>query len=186
MWSRQAPLNILKGYVMTSTESVDVLDNLLGITPGNDLYRVRHARDKVLSATQSSHEQFFDSRLQDNLALSERLWVAYYASLLTPNPLLAGYYREQLQGLSIESTLFAAVDSGQLQSLEDKRLQAILGFTKTLIERPVEGDRQALQVLQQAGLSTPEIVVLSQLIAYLSYQVRLAAGLGALLSAGAA
>ncbi|WP_408005485.1 LysR substrate-binding domain-containing protein [Pseudomonas huanghezhanensis] len=36
------------------------------------------------------------------------------------------------------------------------------------------------------GLSTAEVVVLAQLVAFLSYQMRLAAGLGALLSAGAA
>ena len=84
------------------------------------------------------------------------------------------------------SSTFAAVSAGQLEALGDHRLQAILVFTRTLIERPVEGDRQALVVLQQAGLSTAEIVLLSQLIAFLSYQVRLAAGLAALLSAGAA
>lgn len=167
-------------------EPVDVLDDLLGIVPGTDLHRVRHARDKVLAATQSSHEQFFNPQLQDNLALSERLWVAFYASRLTPNALLADYYLEQLQGLNIDPAWVAAVDAGQLEALGDHRLQAILVFTRTLIERPVEGGRHALEVLQQAGLSTAEIVVLSQLIAFLSYQVRLAAGLAALLSSGAA
>lgn len=172
---------------MTITpESVDVLDDLLGITPGTELHRVRHARDKVLAATQSSHAQFFDPQLTDNLALSERLWVAYFASHLTPNPLLAEYYLEQLQGLDVDPAWVAAVNAGQLEALGDHRLQAILVFTRTLIERPVEGDRQALVVLQQAGLSTAEIVLLSQLIAFLSYQVRLAAGLAALLSAGVA
>ncbi|NYS41464.1 CMD domain protein, partial [Pseudomonas syringae pv. actinidiae] len=46
--------------------------------------------------------------------------------------------------------------------------------------------KAALQALQLQGLSTAEIVVLAQLIAFLSYQVRLAAGLTAIQSAGAA
>ena len=170
---------------MNSTaEPVDVLDDLLGIAPGTSLHTVRHARDKVLAATQGSHEQFFAAQFDDSLALSERLLVAYYASRLTPNPLLAGYYLEQLQALDVDPAQLGPVESGQLVKLGDSRLQAILVFTKTLIESPVEGDQQALHALRQAGLSTAEIVVLAQLIAYLSYQVRLAAGLGALLSAG--
>ena len=169
---------------MNSTaQSPDVLDELLGLAPGTPLHQVRHAREKVLAAIQSSHEQFFDPQLKDNLSLNERLLVAYFASSLTPNQLLADFYREQLQ---VDRAVIAALDAGTLDQLQDTRLQAILGFTRTLIERPVEGDQQALQVLQQAGLSTPEIVVLAQLIAYLSYQVRLAAGLGALSAAGAA
>ena len=172
---------------MNSTvQSPDVLDELLGLAPGTHLHQVRHARDKVLAATQGSHEQFFDPQLADNLSLSERLLVAYFATRLTPNPLLADYYLEQIQALDVAPSTLAALEAGSLDHLEDARLTAILGFTRTLIERPVEGDQQALQVLQQAGLSTAEIVVLAQLIAYLSYQVRLAAGLAALSAAGAA
>ncbi|MBI6856114.1 CMD domain protein [Pseudomonas cichorii] len=173
---------------MTSTvePGLDVLDTLLGIGPETALYKVRHARDKVVAATQGSHELFFDPALQDNLSLVERLLVAYYASHLTPNALLAGYYLEQLQALNVEPERVAAIDSGAIEALSDARLSAILVFTRTLIESPVEGDRAALQVLQAAGLSSSEIVVLAQLIAFLSYQVRLAAGLGALSALGEA
>ncbi len=173
---------------MTSTiePGLDILDTLLGIGPETGLYKVRHARDKVVAATQGSHELFFDPTLQDNLSLAERLLVAYYASHLTPNALLKGYYLEQLQAIDVDPLLVAAIDSSALEALSDARLSAILGFTRTLIESPVEGDRAALQVLQAAGLSSSEIVVLAQLIAFLSYQVRLAAGLGALSALGEA
>ncbi|WP_426112798.1 CMD domain-containing protein [Pseudomonas sp. DSP3-2-2] len=164
----------------------DVLDDLLGIAPGSHLRQVRHARDKVVAATQGSHALFFNAQLQDGLPLNERLLVAYYTSRLTPNELLTGYYLEQLQALNIDQALLAQIDADALASLGAPRLQAVLGFTRTLILSPVEGDQQALQVLQQAGLSTAEIVVLAQLIAFLSYQVRLAAGLSALSSAGVA
>ncbi|WP_122316847.1 CMD domain protein [Pseudomonas cichorii] len=173
---------------MTSTvePGTDVLDSLLGIAPGTDLYKVRHARDKVVAATQGSHELFFDPGLQDNLSLAERLLVAYYVCRLTPQALLADYYLEQLQAQAVDPALIAAIDHGAIASLDAVRLQAILGFTRTLIESPVEGDRAALQTLQDAGLSSSEIVVLAQLIAFLSYQVRLAAGLGALSTLGEA
>ncbi len=168
------------------TAAPDLLDRLLNIQPGTHLHAVRHARDKVASATQGSQDLFFDPALANNLSLNERLWVAYYAARLTPNPTLTAHYLEQLQTVGVDKILLATVDSGFIDKLGDSRLTAILHFTRTLIESPVHGDQTALVALQHEGLSTAEIVVLAQLIAFLSYQVRLAAGLGALLSAGAA
>ncbi|MGD7513504.1 hypothetical protein ACQCQE_25270, partial [Ralstonia pseudosolanacearum] len=53
-------------------------------------------------------------------------------------------------------------------------------------ERPIDGDRDALLRLPAAGLATPDVVTLSQLIAFLSYQTRLVAGLRALREASQA
>jgi len=184
------PANSPTGIVMTSTAEhiaeLDLLDRLLDIQTGTHLHAMRHARAKVASATQGSQDLFFDPALENNLSLGERLWVVYYAARLTPQATLTAHYLEQLQALGLDETVHAAVDSGAIGTLEDARLRVILGFTRTLIESPVHGDQVALQALQHEGLSTAEIVVLAQLIAFLSYQVRLAAGLGALQSAGAA
>ncbi|MDU8431647.1 CMD domain protein [Pseudomonas syringae pv. actinidifoliorum] len=164
----------------------DLLDNLLGIDPGSPLHTVRHARDKVAAATQGSQALFFDPALADNLPLRERLWVAYYATQLSAQPTLTTYYLQQLREVGVAASVLADVDANRIDLLEDPRLAAILCFTRTLIESPVHGDQRALQALQLQGLSTAEIVVLAQLIAFLSYQVRLAAGLTAIQSAGAA
>lgn len=175
---------------MTSTTptavATDLLDSLLDIQPGTPLYTVRHARDKVAAATQTSQALFFAPVLENNLSLTERLWVGYYAAYLTPQPLLAAHYLDQLQAQGIDKALRSDIESGALDALADARLAAMLRFTRTLIESPVHGDQQALQALQQQGLSTEEVVVLAQLIAFLSYQVRLASGLGALRAAGEA
>jgi len=163
----------------------DLLDSLLNIQPGTALHDVRHAREKVAAATQGSQALFFADDLGVDLSRVERLWVAYYAARLTPQATLAAYYLAQLHQQAIDSAALASIEAGNLDALSDRRLAAILGFTRTLIEAPVHGDQAALQVLQEQGLSTQAIVVLAQLIAFLSYQVRLAAGLADLSSAGA-
>lgn len=81
---------------------------------------------------------------------------------------LTAHYLERLQALGVDKTVQAAIHSGATETLNDARLRAILRFTRTLIESPVHGDQTALQTLQHEGLSTAEIVVLAQLIAFLS------------------
>jgi uncharacterized protein YciW len=160
--------------------STDLIDNLLGLAAPAPLHSVRHARDKVVAATQGSHELFFARNLQGDLTLVERLAVALYAASLTPQPTLAEHYLQQLQTEGAAPDTLALIQADAIEGLEDARLRSILGFTRTLILAPVEGDQGALKQLQDAGLATTEIVVLAQLIAYLSYQVRLFAGLNAL------
>jgi uncharacterized protein YciW len=160
--------------------STDLIDNLLGLAAPAPLHSVRHARDKVLAATQGSHELFFAEDLPGDLTLVERLAVALYAASLTPQTALAEHYLQQLQDRGVAPHVLATIQNDSLQDLAEPRLRAILGFTRTLILAPVEGDQSALKLLQDAGLATTEIVVLAQLIAYLSYQTRLLAGLSAL------
>lgn len=157
----------------------DLIDRLVGLAPDGATHAVRHQRDKVADATQGSYDALFDPALP-GLALTERLLVALYASRLTPAPELVAHYRERLVAERAESAWITAVERGTAADVAAPRLRAILEFTRTLIERPIEGDKAALESLPAAGLSTPAIVTLSQLIAFLSYQVRLVAGLKAM------
>lgn len=157
----------------------DTIDRLLGLTPEQNLYAIRHQRDKVAAATQGSEEALFDPALP-GLTVVERLLVALLACKLTPAAELADYYQQKLVHEKADPSLIAVVASGKIESLTDTRLKAMLSFTHTLITDPIRGDQAALKALPVAGISTPEVVTLSQLIAFLSYQVRLAAGLKAM------
>lgn len=157
---------------------IDLVDRLARLAPGGATHALRHQRDKVAAATEGSYRALFDPALP-GLSLAERLAVALYAARLTPSAELAAHYRAQLEQAGADGATVAAIDRGQAH-VSDARLRAMLQFTRKLIEKPVEGDRAALLALPAAGLSTPEVVTLAQLIAFLSYQVRLVAGLRAL------
>jgi uncharacterized protein YciW len=162
--------------VSTYDPANDLIDRLVGLTPGSKTYETRHHRAKVAAATQGSYDTLFAPALP-GLSLAERLVVALYASRLTPSSTLIAHYREQAVAAGVDASLIQLAEQGEPSQAPSARLAAILAFTRKLIENPVEGDRDALLTLPQAGLSTPEVVVLSQLIAFLSYQVRLVAGL---------
>ena len=150
----------------------DVIDALVPLHAASSLHAIRHQRDKVVAATQGSYDAIFDPALQ-GLSLAERLLAAHTVARLSGSAVLEAHYRDRLDQLP-------AIPLG------GERVQAILAFAEVLTEHPVEGDRTALLKLPAAGLSTPEVITLAQLIAFVAYQVRVVAGLQAIAAMGPA
>lgn len=159
--------------------TIDLIDSLVPLQPGSALHTVRHQRDKVVAATQGSHQALFDPTLP-GLGLAERLLVAWRMAQLSESAVLEAHYRQQLQALTLTADESAALQGQPVQG----RLQAVLAFATTLATRPVEGDRAALLKLPAAGLATADVVALAQLIAYVAYQLRVVAGLQAMQALG--
>ena len=163
----------------------DIVDQSVPLSPGQATHALRQQRAKVQAATQASYEGLFSPEVQ-GLSLTERLLVGLHASHLCGAHSLAAHYRARLVEEWAPALLVEAAGQVPAGAVDDARIQTILAFTATLIQRPLEGDRAAIQTLLAAGLSTPAIVALGQLIAFLSYQVRLTAGLQALAALEAA
>ena len=172
---------------MSSNDTgADLMDVLVPLSPGEAVHALRHQRDKVAAATQGSHEAIFDPALT-GLTLVERLLAAHAVARLSGCLPVQAHYREILLASPVPDTWARAVLDG---TAEDQslplRLQAVLRFASTLARRPVDGDRASLLALLAAGLATADAVLLAQLIAYVSYQVRVLAGLQALTALGPA
>ena len=165
--------------------SPDLVDACVPLAEGSTVHAVRHQRDKVAAATQGSYEALFDPALSGP-PLVERLLAAHAIARSAGSVALQAHYRARLDALApLSAAQQAAADGAPVESLgADPRLQAVLAFTRTLTDRPVEGDREALLKLPAAGLATPEVVALAQLIAFVAYQVRVVAGLQALAALG--
>lgn len=164
---------------MLNQSTSDTLDRLLGLSPQSQTYVTRREREKVVAATQGSEDGLFDPALP-GLSEVDRLYVALYACLLTPSPELAAEYESRLTKLDANSQTINCIQKSKIQHIGNDRLEAMLNFTHTLITKPINADKMALSALPKAGLSTPEVVILAQLISFVSYQVRLAAGLRAM------
>lgn len=163
----------------------DLIDEMAALAEGSPAYVLRHQRDKVVATAQHSHEAFFGEGVGDDgpLSLTRRLLIALHACRLTPAPALAAHFRDRLQALGADADLICAVASGtpdDVAAKADAQLAAMLDFTRILATRPIEGDRTELMKLPAAGLSTPQIVLLAQLVSFLSYQTRIVAGLRAM------
>ena len=126
---------------------------------------------------------FYDDLLGDEAPELVGVVAAAAAATATQGPYVA--YREpQLAGESTAGPRWTAreVDAAASGSL-GPRLAAALAHTHLLVFRPREARADALRALVAASWSADDIVSLSQLVAFLAFQLRLAWGLRVLAAA---
>lgn len=176
----------------------DFVAALAGLAPDGPVAALRAFRAEATRYTQGSHDALFSNDVAE-LTLRERLHAAWYAALLSRCERTAQAYRERLLALEAETetgadATSAALDAiarhrtapaGTVETVEtvvktDPRLAVILVHTEALVLHPAETGKSALAVLQAAGLTTGAIVALAQLVAFITYQVRVVAALRAL------
>lgn len=151
---------------------IDVIDAAAGLVPGMPLHGARRFRTVALQGTQASHDALlFDA--VPGLSTADRLRVAVRCCEAVQAHALAAHYRALLEAPPRQA------------EPPSPALPAMLQWALLITTAPRDGDRPALHALREAGLTDPAIVALAQLVGFLSYQVRLVAGLQALAAAGA-
>ncbi|MFH5254745.1 CMD domain-containing protein [Burkholderia semiarida] len=163
---------------ITPAAGPDTIDAAAGLRAGDAVAALRRARDKVLLHTQLSEAALFDAALPD-LSLIERLHAARYVARQSNAHALADIYRARLLDAGGTPDDIEHADADAFDALP-RRLGAILLHAKRLTHAPVDARASDLDTLKSAGLTTPAIVALSQLVAFVAYQLRVAAAARAL------
>ena len=185
----------------------DIIDTLAGLDPGSPLALIRDRKPITRQQAQASHGALFAPADPGDVPISDRYVIAtfisglhgdetaraFYAAHLPPMPALSAEI-ERAQAVGP----YGAYPKGPL-SPEDlpgpdykvahadalgPRLSAALTHVHMLVFHPRDANAAALDRLLAAGWSTTGIVTLSQLVSFLAFQIRAAAGLRVL--AGAA
>ena len=188
----------------------DLIDRLLEVEPGAPLDRIRQARPEARANSQRSYEALLSPVDDAHVSLAERFAVATFVARLHQVAPVADHYAvalavedsqllalvtaeadrgvgtgpygvyssAQLAPESVPGPVFTASD-GAAPEL-GTRLTAALEHAHLLVFRPREASAGALQRLLDAGWSTTGVVTLSQLVAFLSYQIRIVHGLAVL------
>lgn len=190
-----------------STPTADIIDLLAGIRPGDALDTVRSHRPQARDNAQRSFEALLEPATPGDFSLAERYAVALFVSRLHGFDTATEFYSDLLgdeaAGLIPAVTEAAAVSAAagpfgryrepglEAESTEGPRwiaeprvaealgtrLSAALAHAHLLVVRPREARSDALRTLVDAGWSPDAIVSLSQLVAFLTFQLRLAWGL---------
>jgi CMD domain protein len=155
----------------------DLINQLAGIETNDRLAELRHQRPDVAKFIQGSFDTLLEPQDPAGLSRSERELVALRVAILNANPTLAAFHRQRLEGLGVAAATIAAVAAFPATDAFARREAAILQHVDLLTNEPRAASREELAGLEEAGLTTPAIVTLAQLVAYLSFEVRLLAGL---------
>jgi CMD domain protein len=186
----------------------DLIDELVGIAPGDHLDSLRAKRPVARRDAQASYEELIVSPGDlDRASTAERAAIGYWVAALSQANALGEHYRSLLASLdpavldALVTAIPAATTAGpygayppgplsvedeeglhwtapaSLHSAVGDRLAAALEHTHLLTFRPRDSNPKALQALLDAGWTTDGIVTISQLIAFIHFQLRVIAGL---------
>ncbi|UOQ56649.1 hypothetical protein MUN78_13340 [Leucobacter allii] len=156
--------------------------------------RLRGHRPAVTEAAEASLHALFDVPEDDEapgLDRRLRLVAAARAAHVDGSDAVAAFYAEQLleeaddvdaPGLAELVTGGADGEAGRAAGRAER---ALLRHVDLLVQRPAAATSDDLDALAAAGWGVVEIVVLSQIVSFVTYQTRVVAGLAVLQEASA-
>ena len=157
--------------------NADVIDRLAGIAPGSKLAQLRAERPVLVAATQGSHQALFEPDDLGGVSHRERDGLALRIAVLTPSPELVAWHRERLQAQGEDAATIAAFERGPVGAGLTTREVALLRHADILANTPGQATPADIAALKTVGFSPRDIVTISQLIAFVSFQARLLVGL---------
>ena len=192
-----------------SRPDADVIDTLLGITPGSPLDAIRARRPEARAHAQATYRALFAPETPGTVTPPERFAVGGFVAGLHGDAAIATRFGARLAESGAPAALREAVDAAVAEakasgpygrypagplSREDTagpsyrvgaatrralgpRLTAAFEHVHMLVFHPRDAAPPALQALLDAGWSTTDIVTLSQIVAFLSFQIRVVTGL---------
>ena len=187
----------------------DVIDALVGITPGSPLSAIRARRPDARAHAQATYRALFAPPAPGDVTPQERFAVGAFVAGVHGDTAVAAHYTARLAESRAPATLRDAVEAAVAEarasgpwgrypagplSREDTagstyrvgatirptlgpRLAAALEHAHMLVFHPRDAEPAALQALLDAGWPTTDIVTLSQIVAFLSFQIRVVTGL---------
>ena len=191
----------------------DVIDRLADIRPGSFVDRIRAERPETRANAQKSYLALFEPAYEGDVTRAERLLIATFVAGLHGADTAEDFYAAGIDnGASSIAAVKNEIEAGRTsgpygkypsgpRSSEDEpgpvftvsesgrtqlghKLSAALEHSHLLVYRPRDASPDALQALVDAGWTTTAIVTLSQIVAFLAFQIRVATGLAALSEAG--
>lgn len=155
--------------------SENLLSRLAGVNPDGELAAALAGRADILALTGATEQAVLRPREPGGLSYTLRLALACRIALLQQQTDLAALYQQQLSG-ETDSAALAMADPA-FHGTGEGRWDTLLGHVDRVSCVPREASAADIAALQQAGWSDADIVRLSELIAFMSYQTRVLAGL---------
>lgn len=148
----------------------------VGITAEHPLAGAISGRDKIMDLTQKSHDAVLRPRECGGLSHAVRAALACRIAKHNSESVLADHFQGMI-GSGDGAQAASRIADVTFDGADDSWLKAILAYADLVTVMPKNADAPDIEKLQSAGLPDADIVRLSELVAFVSYQIRLVAGL---------
>ncbi len=167
---------------MPTTTVPDVLNAILGVAESDPIVALRQRKPDLVTELQDYYLALFEPTPASAAALplGTRTLVAVRVASHTGSEAVVDWYGTLGRASGISEAEIARSADIATPYEGDDAVSAALRHTDLLTLRPADATAADLQALKDAGLTPAGVVSLSQTIAFVNYQLRLAAALRAL------
>jgi uncharacterized protein YciW len=161
---------------------LDVIDSILGPHAAAAIAPLREQKPELATQMQDYYDAVFDPAADSAAALStnERWLIAVRTASHTGSAAVVDWYSDAAIRSGVDDTAFALATDVSTPWSGEPRMTAMMRHVDLIVTHPVDSSRADIEALTSAGLSPTAIVALSQVVAYVSYQLRLVAAFRAL------
>ncbi|RWA84447.1 hypothetical protein [Mesorhizobium sp.] len=153
---------------------IDAMDKAAGLLPEDALFATRRFRPEFVQGAEECRLSVLRPANDQGLAANLRVALARRMAALNADPILMAEYDVQLAQLGpTEQLLSLARGETDLE----EPLATIARHVDLITLTPKKAEASHIVLLAQAGLNNPQIVALSELIAFVNFQTRVATGL---------
>ncbi len=153
---------------------IDAMDKAAGLSPDDALFNARRFRPDFVQGAELCRLSVLQPANDQGLAPALRIALARRMAALNADQALIAEYEAQLANLEPTEQL-QALAQGATDLNEP--LATIARHVDLITLTPIKAEASDIARLAGAGLNNPQIVALSELIAFVNFQTRVAAGL---------
>lgn len=157
-------------------ETDDLIVALSGLRPGDALLETVAGRADILSLSQLTHDAALLPSDPGGLSHAERAALATRIAQRNQDAEFVAHFSKLLARSGADAATARLADIS-FDGGDDARLAALARHTDLVAASPRDATGADIDRLKVAGIAEADIVRLSELIAFVSYQIRVAAGL---------
>ncbi|MBM7045822.1 MULTISPECIES: CMD domain-containing protein [Rhizobium] len=153
---------------------MNIIETLVSAKPGSALANAMEKRAEILRLSQAAHDAVLLPRDPGGLSHGLRAALAARMARHNGNEALAAHYDTLVDRAGEPDTVLLATPG---TNVSDPRTAEIVRHADMLTVAPREATRGNIEALREVGVTDADIVRLSELAAFVNYQVRVIAGM---------
>jgi uncharacterized protein YciW len=157
-------------------ENEDVIAAIVGIEPGGAIAGAVSGRADIMALTQKTHDSALTPEDPGGLSHAERAALAWRIAKINDSRAFEDHFEALLEKAGAPDAAARMADIW-FNGGNDIRAKALIRHVDLVAHAPKDATRRDIELLKEAGLAEDDIVRLSELVAFVSYQIRVAVGL---------